>query len=100
MNRNIGLKNFDIEELLHAVMQVKSKTELTCFFRELLTESELSTLAKRWQILKKLIQGETQRQISKDLKVSLCKVTRGSKIIQDEKSVLTKYLIKEINYES
>jgi len=40
--------------------------------------------------------GYTQRDIAKELQVSLCKVTRGAKIIKNKNSILTKYLIKEI----
>lgn len=41
-----------------------------------------------------LSEGKTQREIAQDLKVSLCKVTRGAKILKNNKSVVTKYLIK------
>jgi len=44
-----------------------------------------------------LKEGRTQRAIAHELKVSLCKVTRGSKILKDKNSVITKYLVKE-NY--
>lgn len=99
MNRNKDLKTTDIEQISHIIKQVQSENELNYFFKELLTQSEICTLSKRWQILKRLLSGHTQRQIAKDLKVSLCKVTRGSKIIQDKNSVLTKCLIKEIQNE-
>lgn len=88
-----------MERMLDLIRHIDTKDELNCFFKELLTESEICTLSKRWQILERLLKGETQRQISKDLKVSLCKVTRGAKIIHDKDSVLTKYLIKEIKNE-
>ena len=65
------------------------------FFKELLTKSEIETLSKRWRILDLLAKGKTQREIAKELQVSLCKVTRGAKILKDKNSVLSKYLIKE-----
>ena len=37
-----------------------------------------------------------QRDIAKELQVSLCKVTRGAKIMKDKNSILAKHLIKEI----
>ncbi len=67
------------------------------FIIEMLTESECETLSKRWQILNMLCEGKTQRDIAKELKVSLCKVTRGSQILKNKNSVISKYLIKEIN---
>ena len=63
---------------------------------EILTKSELETLSKRWCILKKLSQGLTQREIAKEFNVSLCKVTRGAKILKDKKAITTKYLTKGI----
>ena len=78
------------------VKNINSEVEMTNFFKELLTESEIETLSKRWRILDLLAKGKTQREIAKELQVSLCKVTRGAKILKDKNSVLGKYLIKEI----
>ena len=86
----------NIQEISKLVKNLHTETEIELFFKELLTESEIQTLSKRWCILNMLKDGSTQRDIAKELKVSLCKVTRGAKILKDKKSVLAKYLIKEI----
>ena len=83
-----------IQEISKLVKNLHSEAEIESFFKELLTESEIETLSKRWRILDLLAQGTTQRDIAKDLKVSLCKVTRGAKILKDEDSILANYLIK------
>ena len=85
----------NIKEISKLVKNIDSETEVINFFKELLTESEIETLSKRWRILDMLVKGMTQREIAKELKVSLCKVTRGAKILKDKDSVLGKYLIKE-----
>lgn len=72
---------------------------ITDFMLEILTESEAETLSKRWQILELLKEGRTQRAIAKELQVSLCKVTRGSQILKNPKSVIAEYLTKEKNNE-
>ena len=95
MNRNKTENLIVIEELSELVKNINTKTEIAAFFKELLTESELETLSKRWRILSMLRDGVTQRAIAKELKVSLCKVTRGAKIIKNKNSIITKYLIKE-----
>ena len=77
------------------VKNIYTEAEIEAFFKELLTESEIETLSKRWRILEMLNQGFTQREIAKELQVSLCKVTRGAKIMKDEKSILAKYLKTE-----
>lgn len=87
----------NINEISKLIKNIKTEVEMTTFFKELLTESEIETLSKRWRILEMLSQGNTQREIAKELQVSLCKVTRGAKILKDKDSVLAKYLIKEKN---
>lgn len=73
-----------------------SEQEVRKFLDEILTSSEVSTLAKRWRIMKMLSQGVSQRVIAKKLNVSLCKVTRGAKILKDEESV-SRNLIQGVN---
>ena len=86
----------NIQEISKLIKNLHTENETTAFFKEILTESEIETLSKRWRILNMLKDGVTQRDIAKELKVSLCKVTRGAKIIKNKNSILTKYLIKEI----
>lgn len=98
MNRNSdNLQN--VVQIFKLLKQIECDVELECFFKELLTESEIETLSKRWQILNMLNEGISQRAITKELQVSLCKVTRGAKILKDSNSVLAKCLIKEKNDE-
>ena len=84
-----------IKEIANILNKIKSQDDVYNFLLEILTDSELVTLSKRWRILRMLYEGKTQRDISKELNVSLCKVTRGSKILKDKNAVITKYLIKE-----
>lgn len=92
MNRNI--KN-QINDLANFISNLKDKEEVENFMSEILTPIELETLSKRWCILNLLVKGKTQRDISQDLQVSLCKVTRGAKILKNKNSIAVKYLIKE-----
>lgn len=85
-----------LKEISKLVKNINTEAEITAFFKELLTESEIETLSKRWRILGMLKQGYTQREIAKELQVSLCKVTRGAKIMKDGTSTLARYLKKEI----
>ena len=83
-----------IEQISNIISKMNS-AEIEQFFTELLPESELSVLSKRWRILNMLSEGITQREIAKELNVSLCKVTRGAKIIKLNNNIVNKYLIKE-----
>lgn len=95
MNRNTQKKDDDIMQICQAIKEMKSKEEIYNFLYEILTKGETDALSKRWRILNMLFYGATQREISKELKVSLCKITRGAAILKNKKSVINKILIKE-----
>ena len=77
------------------LLNLKSGKEVESFFSEIFTKSELEDLVKRWRIMELLAQGKTQREIANSLNVSLCKVTRGAKILKNKNAITTKFLIKE-----
>lgn len=79
---------------ISSVLSKMNQAEINQFLAEILTESELSVLSKRWRILNMLSEGITQREIAKELNVSLCKVTRGAKIMKTKDSITNKYLSK------
>ncbi|MBQ7764007.1 transcriptional regulator [bacterium] len=85
----------NLHEISKLVKNLHTEKEIESFFKELLTEAEIETLSKRWRILELLDKGETQRNIAKELQVSLCKVTRGAKILKNKTSILAKYFKKE-----
>ncbi len=84
-----------LKEISNLIYKMDSQDEIFSFLSEILTAPEISTLSKRWRILELLAQGCTQREISKQLNVSLCKVTRGSKILKNRDTVTSKHFIKE-----
>ena len=84
-----------IKEISKIISNIDSDKQVCNFLLEILTESEVETLSKRWRIVKLLMQGKTQREIAKELNVSLCNVTRGSRILKNQNSAVKKYLTKE-----
>ena len=82
-------------ELVDALCQIGKREEMTRFLQELLTEKEMEDVIFRWRLMKDLYKGETQRSIAKKHGISLCKITRGSRILKDEDSISLK-LIKEM----
>ena len=89
-----------IKEISHLIANLKTEKEITKLFQEIFTPDEISIISKRWRILSMLSKGETQREIAKRLNVSLCKITRGSKILKEKKSLVYKYFEKEKENES
>lgn len=86
----------EINELCRIISDIKHPETIEKFFHEIFTEAELKTLSLRWALLKELKQGATQRDIAARLHISLCKITRGAKIIKQPDSVTKKYLDKII----
>ncbi|PIE63125.1 MAG: transcriptional regulator [Desulfobacter postgatei] len=80
------------QELLEVILSITNKGELEFFFEEIFTPAELSDLSLRWKLLKDLHAGMTQRQIAKKYGISLCKITRGSKVLKKNESVTLKVL--------
>lgn len=82
----------DIKELAAVFASVGIAGDMEKLMGELFTENELSALILRWELMKMLKAGKTQRAIASDLHVSLCKVTRGNKILKDKNSMSGKLL--------
>lgn len=82
----------ELEEISQNIKTLAHENDIRDFILEMHTQSELETLSKRWRILKMLKAGITQREIAKTLGVSLCKVTRGAKLLKDENSAIGKLI--------
>ena len=82
---------------LAEVFQRVSQNEglLKDFLKDILTPKEYKMLVVRWQIVKQLAKGLSQRQIADNLHVSIATITRGSRELLDKKGgflqVLEKY---------
>lgn len=81
----------NICEISKLIRNLQSEADVCVFFSEIFTPAELTDLSKRWRILQELHAGKTQRDIANNLQVSLCKVTRGSKILKNNNAITTKY---------
>ena len=81
-------------DLLHILASVKDVQEMEALFTELFTASELADLSLRWKLLKDLYSGMTQRKIAEKYGISLCKITRGSKILKQKDSAVLGVLQK------
>ena len=82
------------KELIQIIAGVTSEAEMAGLLSELLTPGELADITMRWQLLKELYQGEPQRAIAARHRISLCKITRGSKQLKRTNSVTSQLLKK------
>ena len=85
-----------IKTIASLLKKAKHLKEMEALLTELLTKKEIENIALRLELLKKLKKGDSQRKIAKSLKISLCKITRGSKILKNPNSIL-KSIIRSSN---
>ncbi len=85
-------ENEAFKELILALSRTDDKELIEEFLRSLLTDNEVYEVSTRWALVKLIDSGVTQRQISRDLGLSLCKITRGSKELKKEDSSFRRML--------
>ena len=74
------------KELVDVIHKVASdRILLRDFLIDILSPAEYQEIATRWQIVKQLTRGIPQREIAKNLKVSVATVGRGARELLDEK---------------
>ena len=93
MSRNDNeakLSGFD--EICSVLCDIHQPDQMKSFLEEILTPAERDDLALRWQLMKMLQDGVPQRHIASELGISLCKITRGAKILKNDLSISKRYL--------
>ena len=78
---------FKIGDEVKIITEISSEEEMNKFFEEIFTTKEKYDLALRWRLMKDLYNSVPQREIAHNLGISLCKITRGSKILKQEESI-------------
>ena len=82
----------NISEMASALAETKDRRLIIDFLHRLLTPAEVSAIASRWALVKALEEGIPQREISKNLGLSLCKITRGSRELKSPDKAFQKML--------
>jgi TrpR family transcriptional regulator, trp operon repressor len=75
-----------MRELSAALAATNDPQTILRFLNSLLTPNEIREISSRWELVKLLEQGHSQRQISQRLGLSLCKITRGSRELKKKDS--------------
>lgn len=89
------VRTSDIRPVASVLTEIADPAVMRRFMKELLTTAELRDLVLRWRLLQRLHAGEPQRRIADDLGVSLCKITRGSRILKRKGSVTAAILDRQ-----
>ncbi len=80
------------EDLIKAFTNIDNYSEMEQLFKEIFTKKEKKDLSLRWLLMKELTSGMSQREIALKNGISLCKITRGAKILKAANSVCLKIL--------
>ena len=88
------------KEVIQVLTQITSQKDMEKFLDEILTENERRDISLRWELMKKIYEGIPQRTIASELGISLCRITRGSKVLKSEGSFIGKILNGKIHASS
>ncbi len=72
-------EKYDFGEIVDLIHSTKNKGLLQDFLLALTTPHEQRVMARRVEIVKRLVVGQTQHQIALDLKIGVSTVTRGQR---------------------
>jgi TrpR family trp operon transcriptional repressor len=82
----------DLQSVTNALARLTSPDDVQALFDEILTPAERQSIALRWRLMQMLRDGIPQRRIAKQLSISLCKITRGSRVLKNPESMVRRLL--------
>jgi TrpR family trp operon transcriptional repressor len=82
----------NIGEIAQLISKIDDPQLIEGFLGGILTQAELEKISSRWEIVKMLHQGVSQRKIARKLHLSLCNITRGSRELKKRNSPLKKVI--------
>lgn len=86
------MKTAHLKEFCRVLAKIRTPNEALALLKDILTPAELASVAERLQIVKLLKKGVPQRDISRLLRVSIMKVTRGSRALKHSRGGFKKFL--------
>lgn len=97
MRANHKLDPRALAAIASILASITSPAEMSLFLEELLTPGEVRDITLRWKLLELLSEGLPQRKIAEDLQISLCKITRGSRILKQKGAVTARVLENRVS---
>lgn len=81
-----------INQIASMLAQTDDEKLIKSFLESLLTPAEIKDISSRWELVLLLNDGMSQRNIAHKLRLSLCKITRGSKELKKRNSPFKKMI--------
>ena len=73
---NDDWRNESTASLMDAIVRLETRDEAARFFRDLCTRHELEEMTSRWEVVQRLVEGHSYREIHDLTGVSTATVTR------------------------
>lgn len=80
------------DDLIRLFANTSDEEEMKHLFEDMFTDAEQKDFTIRWKLMNDLYQHKSQRDIAKELKISLCRITRGSKMLKKKDGFIRKVL--------
>lgn len=81
-----------LEELSELLACTDDAQLIKDFLECILTGHEVNEISSRWALVRLIESGMSQRMIAKELGLSLCKITRGSRELKKEDSAFARMI--------
>lgn len=78
------------DDILKMLCSIDDKESMKALLDDLLTERELLDVVDRYLLMDDLYRGKSQREIASERNMSLCKITRGSKMLKKKNGFMRK----------
>ena len=80
------------EDLLDLFASTNDRESMRLLFEDMFTDAEIKDLEIRWKLMNDLYNHVPQREIASNLHISLCRITRGSKMLKKKDGYVKIYL--------
>jgi TrpR family transcriptional regulator, trp operon repressor len=80
------------DDIIGVFTEIRDRRTMRDLFAELFTPAERRDVALRWRLMRMLYAGVSQRDVAAQLGISLCKITRGSRVLKGSRSVARRIL--------
>jgi TrpR family trp operon transcriptional repressor len=87
-----------LDQIAGILARIDDRKLIREFLVCILTKYEVKEIAGRWELVKLLYSGMSQRRIADQLGMSLCKITRGSKELKKQGSAFKTVLDSYVEY--
>jgi TrpR family trp operon transcriptional repressor len=100
MNSNNREELQALDQIAGILAKVDDRKLIREFLICILTKYEIKEIAGRWELVKLLYDGMSQRRIADQLGMSLCKITRGSKELKKRDSAFKTILDTYVEHDT